>query len=127
MLLCIGGFFINKTVIGKRYEDIAAIYLVNQGYEIIERNFRCKTGEIDIIAKDGEYIVFVEVKYRRDRMCGAPIEAVDFVKQRKISKVAAYYLMKRDYGFENPIRFDVVGILGEDIKLIKNAFEYIGR
>ncbi len=115
----------NKRAVGTAYEKMAGEYLKSQGYTILEYNFRCYIGEIDIVAKEGEYLVFVEVKYRSNRYQGTPLEAVDIRKQRKISKVAAYYCLKYGYGESMPCRFDVVGIQGSEYILIKNAFEYI--
>lgn len=114
----------NKREVGALYEQQAAAFLQGQGYEIVERNYRCRIGEIDIIAKDGSYLVFVEVKYRTRSACGNPQEAVNYRKQRVISKVASYYCLNHHYSPEQPCRFDVVAILGEDTQLIKNAFEY---
>lgn len=116
----------NKRVVGTAYEKLAGAYLQEQGYEIVEYNFRCRMGEIDIVAKDGEYLVFTEVKYRADRRLGSPLEAVDIRKQRIISKVASYYCLTHGYGETKPCRFDVMAICGEEYTLIKNAFEYIG-
>ena len=70
----------NKREIGSGYEEMAAAYLIEQGYKIVARNFSGRRGEIDIIARDGEYLVFVEVKYRRDERQGSPAEAVDYRK-----------------------------------------------
>ena len=117
---------INKRKIGANYEKLAGDYLVGQGYEILEYNFRCRMGEIDIVAKDGAYLVFVEVKYRSSSRTGNPLEAVDAGKQRIISKVAAYYCLTHGCGESQPCRFDVVAICGEEYTLIKNAFEYAG-
>ena len=117
---------INKRAVGTVYEKAAGSYLVQQGYEILEYNFRCRMGEIDIIAKDGEYLVFVEVKYRSSERAGNPLEAVDIRKQRIISKVASYYCLTHGYGESSPCRFDVVAINGEEYILIKNAFDYVG-
>lgn len=111
----------NKREKGTEYEAVAAQYLKERGYEIICLNYRCRIGEIDIIAKDGEYLVFVEVKYRRNERMGSPFEAVDFRKQQKILKVSQWYLVEQRIG-DVPIRYDVVGILDKDVKLIKNAF-----
>lgn len=117
---------INTHEIGCTYEKIAGKYLEQNGYQILEHNFRCKFGEIDIIALDGGYLVFCEVKYRKDEKKGNPLEAVTITKQKKISKCALYYMTIR--GKTNvPCRFDVVGICGNRIQLIKNAFEYMGR
>lgn len=116
----------NKRTVGTAYEKQAGIYLENCGYKIVEYNFRCRMGEIDIVAKDGEYLVFVEVKYRKSEASGNPLEAVDTKKQRIISKVASYYCLTHGYGEMKPCRFDVVAVLGDEVSLIKNAFEYVG-
>ena len=116
----------NKRQIGTDYERLAGEYIKEQGYEILEYNFRCRMGEIDIIARDCEYLVFVEVKYRSSSRTGSPLEAVDARKQRIISKVASYYCLTHGYGEGQPCRFDVVAIKGEEYTLIKNAFEYAG-
>lgn len=115
----------NNRKIGSSYERIAGEYLKLKGYEILEYNFRCRSGEIDIIARDGEYLVFCEVKYRQNVGKGTPFEAVTIEKQKKISKTALYYVTTK-YRRDIPCRFDVVGILGNEIRVVKNAFEYIG-
>lgn len=111
----------NKREKGTCYEIIAAEYLRAKGYEIICSNYRCRIGEIDLIAKDKDYLVFVEVKYRKDDRMGSPLDAVDYRKQQKIIKVSQVFLLENHID-DVPIRYDVVGILGEDITLIKNAF-----
>lgn len=116
----------NKRAVGTAYEKQAGVYLAEHGYEILEYNFRCRMGEIDIIARDGEYLVFVEVKYRKDTSRGNPLEAIDIKKQRIISKVASYYCLTHGYGETMSCRFDVVAMLGKQTTLIKNAFEYRG-
>ena len=114
----------NKRSMGSEYEKKAAEYLKASGCSICEMNYRCRFGEIDMIARDGKYLVFAEVKYRSDTGKGLPQEAVDYRKQRKISRVADYYLMcKHMMGL--PCRFDVIAILGEDIQWLKDAFPYI--
>ena len=117
----------NKRAVGTAYEKEAGAYLEKQGYQILEYNFRCRSGEIDIIARDGEYLVFVEVKYRTNAKSGNPFEAVDSCKQRTISRTALYYCLKHGYGETTPCRCDVAAVLGEEITLIKNAFEYQGN
>jgi putative endonuclease len=112
----------NKRQIGADYERRAAEYLKAQGYAIVERNFRCRTGEIDIIAREGEYLCFVEVKYRSGSGCGSPFEAVDYRKQRKILAVARYYMMCHALPTDTACRMDVVAIEGDEITLIRNAF-----
>lgn len=95
----------------------------------MERNFRCRSGEIDIVAREGGYLVFVEVKYRRGHGAGAPEEAVDQKKQRIISRVALFYLHRYGYGTETAVRFDMVAVSGEQqlqCSLYQNAFEFCG-
>lgn len=116
---------LNKRKIGGWYEQKAADYLRGQGLYIKEMNYRCKFGEIDIIARDGEYLVFVEVKYRSDERSGGAVEAVNYWKRKIISRVAKYYLMTHYNSVNLACRFDVVGINGKRINWVKNAFEYI--
>ena len=78
------------------------------------------------MARQGGDLVFVEVKYRADNAAGNPLEAVTAAKQRTISKVASYYCLTHGYGTYTPCRFDVAAILGEQIKVIQNAFDYQG-
>ena len=110
--------------IGSRYEHAAADFLQDRGYKILERNFRCPAGEIDIIAREGEYLCFLEVKFRSEKDRGTPQEAVNGRKQRRISRAALYYMMKNGLSDTTPCRFDVVGILPEKTTLIKNAFSF---
>ena len=106
---------------GTDYERAAGYYLEQLGYEILEYNYRCRAGEIDLVAKDGEYLVFCEVKYRSDRRKGGPLEAVGPAKQKTIFRCAMFYLTERH--IENvPCRFDVIGIEGTEVTYIKNAF-----
>ena len=112
----------NNRQTGSYYEKQAGEYLQTLGYRILEYNFRCRMGEIDIIARHGEYLVFCEVKYRSLADKGHPSEAVDMRKQRVISKCAAYYLMRK-HMIDIPCRFDVVSIENKEITLIQNAFE----
>lgn len=107
------------------YFSVTAEYLKTQGYEILEKNYRCRIGEIDLIAKEGETLVFVEVKYRRNDKMGDPKEAVNRKKQKKISMTASYYLMRECGRMDIPCRFDVAAVLGEQIEVVKNAFEYL--
>lgn len=117
---------LNKDI-GKYGEDMAQNYLENLGYIILDRNFSCKFGEIDLIGKDNNYVAFVEVKTRYSTLYGYPREAVTKNKQLKIYKVAQLYILKKKL-FKNNFRFDVMEIIlnsNEDkpsIKLIKNAF-----
>ncbi|MGN0317259.1 MAG: YraN family protein [Lachnospira sp.] len=114
----------NKRQIGTKYEEIACKYLIDKGYIIIETNFRCKLGEIDIIARipaDGT-IVFCEVKYRKNNLYGTSLEAVNYKKQATIRKVASYYLIGQYKTTDVKCRFDVVGIDNDEIVHIENAF-----
>lgn len=111
---------------GKKGEEFAVAYLKSKGYRIIERNYKCLFGEIDIVAKDGNTVVFVEVKSRKSEDFGDPQAAVGREKQKKISRVALAYLEeKRRYPCD--ARFDVVAVkmlpAGNTIELIQNAFE----
>ncbi len=113
----------NCREIGTAYEKKAVLFLQNQGYQIIKQNFRCRQGEIDIIAKDREYLVFIEVKYRKNAYEGAALEAVTPQKQHKIMRTAKYYLYTTaSEGFERPCRFDVIAFEGEKMIHIQNAF-----
>lgn len=112
---------------GSRYEKLAAGYLKEHGYEILEMNYRCRRGEVDIVARDGAYLVFVEVKYRADGRRGHPAEAVTPKKQQTISFVAMHYCASRHVSGDTPIRFDVVAILREEIVLFVNAFPFCCR
>jgi putative endonuclease len=115
----------NKREVGSNEEELAAKYLAGKGYFIIQKNYRVRQGEIDIVARDGETIVFVEVKYRKNGSAGHPLEAVNVSKQRQICKTALFYLNQNKINPEvTPIRFDVVGILGTEITHIENAFYY---
>lgn len=113
----------NKRTIGSQQEQFAADYLVEHGYRIIEKNFFARHGEIDIIAKDEAYLVFVEVKYRTNTKNGLPEEAVSRRKQQSIIKAATYYLYRHGISFDTPCRFDVVVVLKDTITLYKNAFD----
>ena len=117
-----------KITIGKEGEKIAAAYLKKNGYRIIEINFRCSIGEIDIVAKEKDDLVFIEVKTRKSIELGYPEQAVGIRKQKKMSQLALWYLQKRKIANTNA-RFDVVAVTlipeKNEVKLIKNAFDFI--
>ena len=94
---------------GRAGERLAAVQLEGQGYRILETNFRCRYGEIDLVAEDGADLVFVEVKMRRGTAFGLPEEAVDARKQRKLLQLAAYYLDLHECA-ERSWRIDIVAI-----------------
>lgn len=113
---------------GKQGEDLAAAYLENAGYRIVVRNYRCVFGEMDIIAREGDTLVFSEVKSRKSGRFGEPQEAVGLEKQRKLSRIAMHYLQQKRLEATSA-RFDVIAVRigsGEpEIDLIRNAFDLI--
>ena len=115
-----------RKTTGARGEEIAAGFLEKQNFRILQRNFRCRCGEVDIIARDGGTLVFVEVKTRRNASYGLPQLAATPFKQRQISKAALTYLSKNSLMKEDA-RFDVVSVLLLDsspvIDHIRNAFD----
>ena len=112
----------NKRQVGADYENMACDYLKGKGYEIMERNYRAYKGEIDIIARDKNYLVFVEVKYRAKNSFGYSAEAVGVHKQKIIYRVAESYLMLHNEDLNKPCRFDVIAIDNNEINHIINAF-----
>lgn len=105
--------------VGKIGENIATKYLEQIGYEILQRNFECKQGEIDIIAKDKKEIVFVEVKTRANMLYGKPNEAVNTIKKKHIYKSAEFYIYIKH--LENlPVRIDVIEVYKKKEKYILN-------
>lgn len=116
---------LNRRQLGNRYEEIAAAYLLDAGYEILERNYRNPRGELDIIAKKDGVIVYVEVRYRSSDAYGSPLATVDKKKQRQICKVALWHYAGYCAGKDLPCRFDVIGILGDGtVRHIENAFDF---
>ena len=111
----------NKRLVGRQGEDAAIEYLQQQNYTILDRNFYCHFGEIDVVAWDGEFVVFIEVKSRSNTSFGLPRQAVDWRKQKTIVKCAEYWLYrKKRVGVA--VRFDVVEILAGEINHIVDAF-----
>lgn len=115
-----------RKALGAAGERAAEQFLRRQRYTIVERNYRTRAGEIDLIALDGSTVVFVEVKTRTGTAHGSPFDAVNTRKQRQIVRVAQRFLAAKRL-FERPARFDVVGVWWEDGKprceLIRNAFD----
>ncbi|SHI29885.1 YraN family protein [Parasporobacterium paucivorans] len=112
----------NKRQTGAQFEKITAEFLMEQGYTILEMNYRCRTGEIDIVAKEDGYICFVEVKYRNGTDYGFPAEAIGGRKRLTIFNTARHFLLTHGYQDETPARFDAVLILGKELELIRNAY-----
>ena len=114
-----------RHILGKNGEDIVETYLKNKGYKILERNFECRQGEIDIIALDKKELVFIEVKTRRTFTYGMPADSVNITKQKHIYNTAKYYLYSRNL-LDEFVRIDVIEVLvdkfGYKINHIKQAF-----
>ncbi len=115
-----------KKELGKKGEEIAIRFLKKKGYRILERNYVCKMGEMDIVAREKDTLAFIEVKTRTTTAFGPPQLAVNLTKQMQLSKVALYFLKEKKLE-DVKARFDVVAILlrsrGEEIELIKDAFD----
>jgi putative endonuclease len=109
------------TAIGASAEEIATRVLIEAGYHVVERNFRCKLGELDLVARDGGVLCFVEVRSRGGDGHGLAAETVTRAKQRKVTRAAYAYLAQRRPRFDEA-RFDVVSITGERIDLIRDAW-----
>ena len=118
---------LNHKELGNWGEEIASNFLQDKGYQIQVKNYRCKQGEIDLIALDGKDLVFIEVKTRRNSTFGLPQEAIDKRKMKRLYMVAKNYLYINRIANQN-CRFDVVNILIKDkdyeIDVIKNAISY---
>ena len=102
----------NRRQVGTEYERQAAAFLEERGCEVIERNYRCRLGEVDLIVQS--------------ERTGHPLEAVNPAKQRRISRTAVWYLQSHGLGMDQPSRFDVVGICGGQVLWLKDAFPFSG-
>lgn len=113
-----------RHIIGQKGEDITEKYLLENNYEIIERNFSCRQGEIDVIAKDKDEIVFIEVKTRTNKNYGEPVEAITYYKRKHIIKTIKYYLYinKLENAF---VRIDAIEIYIQKNKTIINHIKNI--
>lgn len=119
---------IKTTTIGEQAENDAERYLIEQGLKPIQRNFRSKLGEIDLIMRDANSLVFVEVRCRKNHYSGGAAESVDMKKQRKLTKTAQYYLAWHPEYANMACRFDVVCIqldAAQKLTWIHNAFDMI--
>ena len=117
----------DRKALGQLGEDLAAEALGRRGYRILARNFRCRHGEMDIIASHNGVLVFIEVKTRRSSGYGSPAEAVTFAKQRRMAKIAQFYLSQGRHA-DRDCRFDVVSVLlqpghAAEVEIISAAFE----
>ncbi len=122
---------LDRRAVGLEGEAVARRFLKGLGFRIVEENFNCPLGEIDLIVEDGDILVFVEVKTRRSTRFGTPAEAVHARKQRQILRVAEAYM--REHRFRGPCRVDVVAVefpgQGTEarVELIRNAVQGTGR
>jgi putative endonuclease len=116
-----------RKALGSKGEDLAVQYLKRRGFKVIERNYHCSAGEIDLIAREKNTLVFVEIKARSSSDYGLPQDAVDRFKQKKLIEVARTYMAERHLTEDIAARFDVVAIhltpAGPDIEVIRDAFQ----
>ncbi len=114
---------------GRQAETLALKFLQQQGLSHMQRNFSCKCGEIDLIMQDNEFLVFIEVRYRKKSHYGHPLETINYAKQQKIIKTVQYFLMKHPQYSHMPCRIDAVAISShsstpaEQIDWVKNAIQ----
>ncbi len=110
-----------RRALGIAGEDLATAWYEQQGYEVLARNWRCRQGELDLVVRRGDLVVFCEVKSRSSLLFGSPFEAVTFDKRRRLRALAAAWL--RDAGIRSEeIRFDVAGVLDGSVEVIEAAF-----
>jgi putative endonuclease len=113
---------VNRRSQGQQAENTACAFLQQHGLTLIEKNYRCRSGEIDLVMRDGRQLVFVEVRYRRSLTYGGPIESIDYRKRLKLIATARHYLVARKV--RSATRFDVVGISADkQVRWIPNAVE----
>lgn len=123
-------FIRDRNQKGQLAENIAGNYLKQQGLTTVKSNFFSRRGEIDLIMRDNEYLVFIEVRYRKQSNYGHPLETITYSKQQKILKTIQYFLLKHPQLNSLPCRIDAVAISGADgrtgekIEWIKNAIEF---
>ncbi|MBQ2591826.1 MAG: YraN family protein [Candidatus Riflebacteria bacterium] len=117
-----------KKLLGKKGEDIALNYLTEKGYELVARNYRfSRYGELDLVMRDGKYLVFVEVRTKKNKLYGSPLETIDYDKRRQIEKMAQLFLVKEKLSQDTFCRFDAIGIIlsnnnEPEIEHIQDAF-----
>lgn len=117
----------NKREIGSIKEQQCVTFLEESGINVIDKNYRCKLGEVDLIGKEGNTYIFFEVKYRSTADYGYASEAVNITKMKKICRVCDYFRMCNNLNDYTPFRFDVIAFDGDKIDWIRNAFDYIPR
>ncbi len=107
--------------LGKKGEALAEAHLIDKGFQLLERCFRCRLGELDLVMQDGDTLVFVEVRTRHSSRFGSAAESIDQAKQKKLVRMAAFYLQGKRLQ-QVPVRFDVVAITGDKLEHIADAF-----
>lgn len=112
----------DTRALGLGAETLAFNYLKRAGLRPVQRNFHCRLGEIDLIMRDDDQLVFVEVRYRANESFTSAGPTVDIHKQRKLIRTAAFFLAKRSRFSDSVMRFDVVAINGKNVQWIKDAF-----
>lgn len=112
---------------GYHFEKLALDYLINKGLQLVEINFTCTCGEIDLILQDNDTLVFTEVRFRKNSNYGGAIASIQLAKQKKIIKTAKFFLLRHGLTEKLPCRFDVIGLSMTDTRIeylwIKNAFQ----
>lgn len=118
-----------KLTRGQKAEERACSYLISQGLKLLARNYRCSRGELDLVMKDGEHVVFIEVRYRTHSQFGGGIESITRSKKAKLVATALHYLQAHRLGNRCPARFDVIAMAPSNdtdgIQWIQNAFDAI--
>jgi len=117
-----------RHILGKAGEILAKEHLEEKGFQVLFRNYKTRYGEIDLIAKDGDYLVFIEVRTKTHTLFGHPLETVNHKKQEKIIRMARMFLAEHEVSQTIPCRFDVVGVISAkggspEIIHIMNAFQ----
>lgn len=114
----------DRQFLGMEAERSAETWLISQGLHLIQRNMRCRVGEIDLIMTDGENLIFVEVRHRKNKQFGGAAESVDWRKQRKLLRAARFFLAANPNWSKHPCRFDIIAFEGNNNPLwYRNAFE----
>ena len=111
-----------RRALGARGEDAVVAWYEHRGYRIVDRNWRCRDGELDLVARRGDVVVFCEVKTRSSSAFGAPVEAVTWRKQRRLRQLARLWLMARAGDAPAGLRFDVASVLAGEIEIVEDAF-----
>lgn len=118
----------DRGAVGQHWESVVGAYLQDRGLEIIERGYRCRLGELDLVCRDGATLVIVEVRARSSSALVKAKETIDYAKRRRLVRATRHFLMRHPHLFDQPIRFDIVAVDGidqrsPDIDWVKNAFE----